>query len=99
MTEDACPRATELTSADLLRLAGDLDFQPPGWTVQEIAEFRRLAQCARAARLPTDLLNMLSLRVQRDETHGPNGARATLSSGRVIHLTFNNAVTFEEPKR
>lgn len=94
LPDDGCPMGT-----DLRRLATDPEYLPPGWTAEEITDFRRLAQCARAARCPTDLLNMRSLHVERDETRRPHGAKATLRSGRTIFLTFNNAVTFEEPRQ
>lgn len=84
---------------ELHRLATDSGFRPEGWSPQEISDFRVLVQCARAARLNSDLRNSRMLRV---EPHGADSgkARATLSSGRLIDLTFKNteshgAVVFE----
>ena len=90
----------EYLDETLRRLAVEPEFQPKGWSAQEIAEFYRLVQCARAAHVDTDLRNMRVLRI-RSAGHGlPGKAQATLSSGRLIDLTFKNsdsygAVVFE----
>ena len=81
-------------------LATDPGCRPDGWSDREILDFRVLVQCARAARLDTDLRNSRMLRIEPDGAGDPNKARATLSSGRVIDLTFKNteshgAVAFE----
>lgn len=76
---------------DLRRLATDPGFQPAGWNLQEVADFHRLLQCARAAHIDTDLRNMRVLRIEPDQFGDPSRARATLRSGRVIDLTFKNA--------
>lgn len=85
---------------DLHRLATELDLPPQGWSPAEVADFRILDQCARAARLDTDLRNMRMLRIGPHPAGEPNRARATLSSGRVLDLIFRNidghwAVAFE----
>ncbi|MFI6396260.1 hypothetical protein [Nonomuraea sp. NPDC050540] len=81
----------EFMDEELRHLATDLAFRPRGWSAQEVSDFRVLVQCARAARLDTDLRNFRTLRIQPDDTGDPHRARATLSSGRVINLTFKNA--------
>lgn len=70
-------------------LAEESGFRPPGWSAQEISEFRILVQCARAARLDTDLRNTRMLRIKSD-VGDPSKGRAALSSGRVLNLTFKN---------
>ena len=80
----------EYLDEDLRRLATERGFQPAGWGVQEITEFHRLVQCARAAYVDTDLRNMRVLRIEPDESGDPSRAQATLRSGRVIDLTFKN---------
>ncbi|OPX11792.1 hypothetical protein B1790_06415 [Mycobacterium sp. AT1] len=72
----------------LRRLATDPGFRPAGWSNREIREFHRLIQCVRAAHVETDLRNMRLLRIEPDHSGDPTRARATLSSGRVIDLTF-----------
>jgi hypothetical protein len=89
----------EYMDEELHRLATDSGFRPDGWSFQEISDFRVLVQCARAARLDTDLRNSRMLRMEPDAAD-LNKARATLSSGRVIDVTFKNtesdgAVVFE----
>ena len=81
----------EYLDEDLRRLASEPGFQPGGWAVQEISEFHRLVQCARAAYVDTDLRNMRMLRIEPDESGDPSRAHATLRSGRIIDLTFKNA--------
>ncbi|MEV0623572.1 hypothetical protein AB0I81_60365 [Nonomuraea sp. NPDC050404] len=81
----------EYLDEDLRRLATERGFQPAGWDVQEIADFHRLLQCARAAHVDTDLRNMRTLRIKPDEFGDPSRAQATLRSGRVIGLTFKIA--------
>lgn len=72
-------------------LATDPGCRPEGWSDREVSDFRVLVQCVRAARLDTDLRNSRMLRIEPDGAGDPNRARATLSSGRVIDLTFKNA--------
>lgn len=71
-------------------LAEESGFRPAGWSAQEISEFRILVQCARAARLDTDLRNTRMLRIEPDDAGDPSKGRAALSSGRVVNLTFKN---------
>ncbi|MEU7005076.1 hypothetical protein [Nonomuraea sp. NPDC046570] len=90
----------EYMDEELRRLATDPGFRPEGWSTREVSDFRVLVQCTRAARLDTDLRNSRMLRIQPDDTLDSNKARAKLSSGRVINLTFKNteshgAVAFE----
>lgn len=90
----------EYLDETLRRLATEPDFRPTSWGAQEIAELHRLVQCARAAYIDTDLRNMRVLRISPDANGMPNRARATLSSGREIGVTFKNsdsygAVVFE----
>lgn len=73
---------------DLQRLATDAAFCPDGWTVAEAAAFRLLDQCARAARLDTDLRNTRALRIAPHPCGDPDRACATLSTARVLDLTF-----------
>ncbi len=75
---------------ELQRLATDPDFRPQGWSDQEIADFRLLVQCTRAARLDTDLRNTRMLRIESHGAGESDRARAMLTSGRVIDLTFKN---------
>lgn len=100
----------EYLDEELRRLATEPEFRPAGWSIQEVREFRRLVQCARAAYIEDDLRNMRLLRIEPDDSGDPTRARATLSSGRVVDLTFKNfesygAVVFEvltaemEPQR
>lgn len=90
----------EYLDENLRRLATEPGFQPSDWSDRDAAEFHRLVQCARAAHIDTDLRNMRVLRIEPDDRGFPGKARATLSSGRVIDLTFKNsdshsAVVFE----
>ena len=90
----------EYLDETLRRLATEPDFRPTGWSAQEISEFHRLVQCARAAYVDTDLRNMRVLRIRPDDNGVPGKAWATLSSGREIDVTFKNsdsygAVVFE----
>lgn len=70
-------------------LAEESGFRPAGWSAQEVSEFRILVQCARAARLDTDLRNTRMLRIEPDDAD-PDKGRTALSSGRVLNLTFKN---------
>lgn len=81
----------EYLDEDLRRLATEPGFQPAGWDLQDVAELRRLLQCARAAYVDTDLRNMRLLRIEPDASGDPDSAHATLRSGRVIDLTFRSA--------
>jgi len=81
----------EYLDEDLRRLATEPGFEPAGWFAREILDFHRLVQCARAAYVAADLRNMRVLRIESQEPDDPTRARATLSSGRVIDLTFKNA--------
>jgi hypothetical protein len=90
----------EYMDEELHRLATDPGFRPAGWSALDISDLRVLVQCARAARLHTDLQNSRMLRIEPDGAGDPNRARATLSSGRVVDLTFKStesygAVVFE----
>ncbi|UQU62526.1 hypothetical protein COUCH_26280 [Couchioplanes caeruleus] len=90
----------EYLDETLRRLAVEPEFHPKGWSAQEIAEFHRLVQCARAAHVDTDLRNMRVLRIRSAGYGLPGKAQAVLSSGRLIDLTFKNsdsygAVVFE----
>jgi hypothetical protein len=80
----------EYLDGALSRLVTDAGFQPKGCTHTEVKEYRRLVQGARAAKVDTDLRNMRLLRI---EPHADDHAkaRATLSSGRVIGLTFKSS--------
>ena len=80
----------EYLDGALTRLVTDADFQPEGWTHTEVKEYRRLVQAARAAKVDTDLRHMRLLRIE-PHADDPAKARATLSSGRVIGLTFKNS--------
>ena len=80
----------EYLDEELRRLATESEYRPKGWTTREISDFHVLVQCARAARLDRDLRNMRMLRIESDGTD-PTRARAPLSSGRVIDLTFKDA--------
>lgn len=73
---------------ELRRVATDPTSRPKGWSDSEIADFRLLVQCARAAHVPTDLRNTRLLRIEPGGTDDPDRAQATLTSGRVISLTF-----------
>lgn len=75
---------------DLHRLATELQLRPDGWSPTEVADFRILDQCARAARVDTDLRNMRMLRIGPHPAGEPNRASATLNSGRILDLTFRN---------
>lgn len=70
-------------------LAEESGVRPAGWSAQEVSEFRILVQCARAARLDTDLRNTRMLRIEPDDAD-PSKGRTALSSGRVLNLTFKN---------
>jgi hypothetical protein len=74
----------------LRRLVTDAGFQPESWTHTEVKEYRRLVQCARAAKVDTDLRNLRMLRIEM-QADDPTRGRATLSSGRVIGLTFKSS--------
>ena len=81
----------EYVDEELRRLATDPGFQPSGWSTREIREFHRLVQCARAAYVESDLRNMRVLRIESDDSDDPSRAGATLTSGRVIDLTFKHS--------
>jgi hypothetical protein len=80
----------EYLDEELRCLATDHEFQPSGWSGQELREFHRLVQCARAAHVDDDMRNMRLLRIEPHESGDPARALATLSSGRTIDLTFKN---------
>lgn len=80
----------EYVDEELRRLATDPEFRPAGWDDREIREFHRLVQCVRAAYVETDVRNMRVLRIEPGRPGDPSRATATLSSGRVIDLTFKN---------
>lgn len=80
----------EYLDEELRRLATEPEFRPAGWSNQDVRGFRRLVQCARAALVEDDLRNMRLLRIEPDISDDPTRARATLSSGREIDLTFKN---------
>lgn len=80
----------EYLDETLRRLAAEPGFSPADWGARETADFHRLVQCARAAYVDTDLRNMRVLRIEPDDGL-PSKARATLSSGRTIELTFKNS--------
>ncbi len=81
----------EYLDEGLRRLATDPEFRPAGWSGREVREFHRLVQCVRAAFVEDDLRNMRVLRIESDDSGDPRRARATLSSGRVIDLTFKDS--------
>jgi hypothetical protein len=81
----------EYLDEELCRLATQPAFQPFGWSDRDISEFHRLVQCARAAYVAADLRNMHVLRIEAGDSGDPSKARASLSSGRVIDLTFKNS--------
>lgn len=79
------------------RLAEDPECQPEGWTHAEVKDYRRLVNCARAAKAETDLRNLRMLRIEPSDDD-PSRAIATLGSGRVIALNFKSSdgpVVFE----
>jgi len=80
----------EYLDEDLRRLATEPPFRPAGWGDMDVRGFHRLVQCARAALVEGDLRKMRLLRIEPDESGTPAKARATLSSGRAIDLTFKN---------
>lgn len=80
----------EYLDEELRRLATESEFLPAGWDDMDVRGFRRLVQCARAAHVGDDLRNMRLLRIEPDGSGDPTRARATLSSGREIDLTFKN---------
>lgn len=80
----------EYLDEELRRLATEPEFRPAGWDDMDVRGFRRLVQCARAAHVEDDLRNMRLLRIEPGESGDPARAQATLSSGRVIDLTFKN---------
>lgn len=80
----------EYLDEELRRLAAEVEFRPAGWADVDVRGFRRLVQCARAAHVVDDLRNMRLLRIRPDDAGDPSRARATLSSGREIELTFKN---------
>jgi hypothetical protein len=74
----------------LNRLATDPGYQPKGWSHTEVADFRLLVQCARAAKVVADLRNLRVLRIMPSDATDSSRARATVGSSRVIGLTFKN---------
>ena len=79
------------------RLAEDPECQPEGWTHAEVKDYRRLVNCARAAKADTDLRNLRMLRIEPSDDD-PSRASATLGSGRVIAVNFKSSdgpVVFE----
>lgn len=84
----------------LQRLTLEADYRPTGWTPEEIANFHLLVQCARAAKVDTDLRNMHLLRIRPRPGGGLETVLAPLGESRQITLTFkvsdsHMAVTFE----
>lgn len=77
----------------LNRLATDPGYQPKGWSPAEMADFRLLVQCARAATGDTDLRHLRMLRIKAIDDSDPNRARATVGSSRVIGLTFKDSTS------
>ena len=71
----------------LRRLATDADYRPEGWDDVEVADFRLLVQCARAAQAEVDLRNMRILRL-RPDGDSPDAARARIGASREIGLRF-----------
>lgn len=80
----------EYLDEELRRLATEPRFRPAGWDDTDVQGFHRLVQCACAAHVEDDLRNMRTLRIEPDGSGDPTRARATLSSGREIDLTFKN---------
>ena len=80
----------EYVDEALKRLATDPGYQPQGWSSAEAADFRLLVQCARAAKVVTDLRNMRMLRIKSSDADDPDLAHATVGSSRVIGLTFKD---------
>lgn len=80
----------EYMDEELRRLATEPEFRPASWSDQELREFHRLVQCARAAHVEDDLRNMCLLQIEPDRSGHPARAQATLTSGRAIDLTFKN---------
>ena len=80
----------EYLDEDLRRLATEPGFRPAGWDDSDVRGFHRLVQCACAAHVEDDLRNMRLLRIEPDGSGDPTRARAALSSGREIDLTFKN---------
>lgn len=80
----------EYLDEDLRRLATEPEFRPLGWSDCDISGFHRLVQCARAAYVDTDMLNLRVLRIEPDPDD-PSRARARLRSRRAIDLTFKNS--------
>lgn len=74
----------------LNRLATDPGHQPKGWSPAEMADFRLLVQCARAATVDTDLRHLRMLRIKTIDESDPHRARAMVGSSRVIGLTFKD---------
>lgn len=74
----------------LNRLASDPGYQPEGWSPTEMADFRLLVQCARAATVDTDLRHLRMLRINATDDSDPHRAHATVGSSRVIGLTFKD---------
>ena len=75
----------------LLRLATEADYRPPRWNEADIAAFRLLVQCARAAAIESDLRNMRLLQLRPNADGGPDTALARLGSSRDIVLTFKGS--------
>jgi hypothetical protein len=75
----------------LWRLATDADYRPEGWDDVEIADYRLLVQCARAAQDEADLRNTRVLRLRPDDDGSPEVARARLGAGREIVLRFKSS--------
>lgn len=81
----------EYLDEELRRLATQPAFRPVGWSDRDVYEFHRLVQCARAAYVAADLRNMRALRIKSGDSDDPGTARASLSSGRTIDLSFKNS--------
>lgn len=80
----------EYLDESLRRLATDADYRPEGWDDAEIADYRLLVQCARAAQTETDLRNMRVLRLRPDDG-SPEAAHARLGASREIVLRFKSS--------
>ena len=84
----------------LRRLATEPDSVAPGWEPAEIRHLRLLVQCAHAAVLATDMLNMRQLRLLPSLGDGANAWTVRLSARHTLTLRFKTdntpmAVVFE----
>ncbi len=80
----------EFLDEGLRRLLDEPGYRPAGWSDAEIEHFCLVVQCADAARVHTDLLNMRLLGLQTDPHGAPDASWTRLGPHRQLTVTFKS---------